>query len=317
MALPAEVSIAADHYYRAAARHSADVAGQAISLWKSIPPDMSLVDGWPTIAGPLMDTIVEGQVASAALSAGHLQAQAWAQGFDLDTLPEPVRFVTPTATSLYWTSYAPGQALHAANVQGMAEVMAREIGAYLLGRTVHGMVTDAGREASQAGITANPTLVGYYRKLQTPSCARCAVLAGAFYRWNEGFRRHPVCDCEHVPAADHDDSLAFDPIKAIEAGEVSGVTKADRKALEDGADVVQLINAKRYGLRTVDIFGERVQITQSGMTRGLASSTMSNDARNRLFVQGKMRLTPREIYKQAGADRDHARRLLTRHGYIL
>lgn len=309
MALPMEVSLLAETYYRLQAEHAAQSSQAAHALWQSIPLDMSLAEGWPEIAGPLLDIVTERQVGSATLANAYIQAQADAQNVDLDTIIDPAQFATPTENSEYWTSYAVTRSLQAANGTGLPEVAARALGAFNLISTVGTMVLDAGREATQANITASPTMVGYYRKLRTPSCSRCAVLAGAFYRWNEGFARHPRCDCEHVPAAEMDDSMAFDSYTAIEAGQITGLNKADTDAiLNGGADVNQIINAKR-GMRTVDIHGERIQTTTEGTTRrGVAGS--------RLRV-GYHRLTPREIYRQAGTDRDLARRLLYRHGYVL
>ena len=51
-------------------------------------------------------------------------------------------------------------------------------------------IGDAGRAA--AGVdTAARKNVGYVRMLNPPSCSRCSVMAGRFYRWNNGFLRHP------------------------------------------------------------------------------------------------------------------------------
>src|SRR5690348_18342012 len=36
--------------------------------------------------------------------------------------------------------------------------------------------------------------------LNPPSCQRCAILAGRWYRWSQGFLRHPRCDCVNLPA---------------------------------------------------------------------------------------------------------------------
>lgn len=53
-------------------------------------------------------------------------------------------------------------------------------------------VADADRAATGLSITARDR-VGYVRMMNPPSCARCAVLAGRWYRYNDGFRRHPQC----------------------------------------------------------------------------------------------------------------------------
>jgi hypothetical protein len=37
------------------------------------------------------------------------------------------------------------------------------------------------------------TSIGWIRVLDPPSCGRCAILAGRFYKWSDGFLRHPNC----------------------------------------------------------------------------------------------------------------------------
>ena len=53
-------------------------------------------------------------------------------------------------------------------------------------------ITDAARQSASVDIATRPS-VGYTRMLNPPSCSRCTILAGRFYRWNKGFRRHPSC----------------------------------------------------------------------------------------------------------------------------
>ncbi|GAA2829876.1 hypothetical protein GCM10010441_63000 [Kitasatospora paracochleata] len=60
-------------------------------------------------------------------------------------------------------------------------------------RSVATETADDGRSATGAAIASNRTTTGYVRVLNPPSCARCAVLAGARYRYNTGFLRHPNC----------------------------------------------------------------------------------------------------------------------------
>lgn len=121
---------------------------------------------------------------------------------------------------------------------------------------------DSGRLAVTAGMTARPHASGYYRMLQTPSCARCAIQAGKFFRYNTGFRRHPRCDCVHIPTREADDGLAFDARAAILAGRVTGISKRTREAIELGADPAQVVNARR-GMYTAG--GHR--LTNAGTTR--------------------------------------------------
>jgi hypothetical protein len=80
---------------------------------------------------------------------------------------------------------------------GMDPGLALKQGGKFLTTLTRTQVADAGRGA--AGVdTATRRNTGYVRMLNPPSCSRCSVLAGRFYRWNAGFNRHPKCDCIHV-----------------------------------------------------------------------------------------------------------------------
>ena len=59
-----------------------------------------------------------------------------------------------------------------------------------LDRIVAGAVRDSSRAVASVDVTARDS-IGYTRMLNPPSCARCVVLAGRWYRWNAGFDRHP------------------------------------------------------------------------------------------------------------------------------
>jgi hypothetical protein len=160
---------------------------------------------------------------------------------------------------------------------------------------------DAARVAAGVAITARPRVTGYVRMLNPPSCPRCAVLAGRFYGWNEGFQRHPLCDCRHVPTSeDVAGDLRTDPMAAFRAGEVQGLTVAETKAINEGADIARIVNARRS--RYVDEAGHR--LTREGV------------ARSRLGIDG-IRPTPEQIYRDAGDDRAAAIGLLRRFGYLL
>lgn len=185
---------------------------------------------------------------------------------------------------------------------------------------VASLVQEAGRSASSAAITATPG-VGYVRHLSPPSCSRCAVLAGKFFKWNDGFQRHPGCDCVHLPTTQASaPGLISDPSELLASGQVTGLSKADIRALNDGADWSQVINAKS-GLMRADMFGRSVQVTTSGTTvRGLYGSRAGNFRRtsaSRYRTTTRARLTPNEIYRIAGDNRTEAIRLLKSYGYLL
>lgn len=155
-------------------------------------------------------------------------------------------------------------------------------------RLVASLVQDAGRAAQLVDGTSRPR-VQHVRHLNLPSCSRCAVLAGRIYRYSTGFQRHPGCDCVMIPTTVAAADLTYDPERLARDGLVTGLSKADMKALDDGADFNQIVNVRtrKAGLR------------QSGEA---------------LIRAG--RPTPAGIYRLAGVDRDRALALFAEHGYI-
>ena len=154
-------------------------------------------------------------------------------------------------------------------------------------------IRDSGRIAHGVATVARPNLTGHVRYLNPPSCSRCTVLAGRFYRWSEGFQRHENCDCVMVAVGDEvPDGLLVNPDQAWRDGWVSDLTEAEQQALEDGADLGQVVNVRRKsaGLRVAG----RILSREGGRTG---------------------RLTPEGIY-QLASDRTEALELLTRFGYL-
>ena len=170
-------------------------------------------------------------------------------------------------------------------------------------------IADAGRGAAGVQIAARPR-VGYVRMLNPPSCSRCVVLAGRFYRWNQGFLRHPRCDCKHVPTMVTDQAEAFaeglidDPYEAFkrmsEAEQNRVFTNAGAQAIRDGADMYQVVNARR-GMKYRGAF------TSEGTTKhGWAGQ---------ILRRGQKRMTPETIYR-LNPNREQAVEALRAQGYI-
>ena len=181
-----------------------------------------------------------------------------------------------------------------------------------LTRVIEGQIRDAARSAAQAELVARPDWQNYVRLLTPPSCKRCVILAGRIYRDLEGFSRHPpTCDCIHVPVQDweeaHDKGLVSSPMEAFEKGQIRDLTEAERKAIEDGADIGQVINSSS-GIYTADLFGRRVKGTTYGTTKR-AAWRRANPSR-------LVRLRPESIYRYADGDREIVLRLLRLYGYL-
>lgn len=209
------------------------------------------------------------------------------------------------------------------------------------GMMVATQLQDAARGAAGVSIASRPR-VGYVRMLNPPSCSRCAVLAGKWFKWNAGFDRHPRCDCRHIPSLEVDkyDHL-FSPDKyfhSLSPAEQDRIfTKAGAQAVRDGADVTQVVNARR-GMQTAQIFGRTTKITTEGTSsRGLAFDALSKRGGSvrqaeELAIRHTRtgpelrrvhrerarapRVMPESIYQIANGDRELAQRLLKINGYI-
>jgi len=296
-----------DTFYRAQAATAKKAARGNQTIWNEIPKDGNFWKTFKERLPEMSDVITAAQYESATLAAEYVTAMATIQGAQTVDDLFPAAFLTPTDVLHTGLLSAPATST-ALMRDGMDQKTANLVGLNKMVRFAHTYTQDAGRTATGVYTFATPTLTGYYRKLELPSCDRCTVLAGKWFRANADFNRHSNCDCVSVPAAERDkeEEKAFDPVEAIRSGKVTNLSEGDRKAiLDDGADVSQVINAKRGGLQKADLYGENMRVTTSSTTK-----------RGAYHVPNTKRLRPAAIYKIAGNDNDEARRLLSKHGYI-
>ena len=310
------------HYARRQllARRTAD---SARTIWGEIDP-MHLSASWASLVRRVGVLVAAAQLRAAGWSeeyvdelvgsetaAGTINPLAFA-GIASDGRPLVSLLEHPVVRTK--TAIAFGHALEAAV----------QIGGNQLAKIVATQVQDAGRVADGVGVTARKG-VGWIRELRTPSCSRCIVLAGRWYRWSDGFDRHPNCDCTHRPAKSRSDASPFNEKKyfsSLSAAEQDRVfTVNGAQAIRDGADIGQVVNARR-GMQTA---GSRVGTTIEGTTkRGLAGrrASVGGAEFSKRFATGsqyqrvRLRLMPEEIYRIAPT-RDQALELLRRHAYIV
>lgn len=253
-----------------------------------------------------------------ALTAVQVKAAAAGASYGAETLAQqglyaaPERFVNPDAFAGYASDgrtlegllYAPVPHVKTLIAGGMSPNQAIQQGGKFLTTLTRTQVADAGRAA--AGVdTATRKNVGYVRMLNPPSCSRCSVLAGRFYRWNNGFNRHPKCDCVHVQttakAAAETEGLIHDPYEYFHSlspeEQDKTYTKAGAQAIRDGGDLFQVVNSRRG-------------IKPGGLTTTEGTSRRGNFGRN------GPRLTPEAIYGK-GLSREATLAELERYGYIL
>jgi hypothetical protein len=305
----------AEHYRQQQLLTVATIAASR-RIWSQV---RSYDTSWPVIGARLAVVMAAAQLAAARSSSEYVPAVLES----LDVAAAPVAAVAASAfvgvasdgrpldTLLYGAVTTAKRAV----ARGRPVQDAHALGGRWLDMVVQTQVADAERAATGVEIAARPG-VGWVRMVNAPSCARCVVLAGRFYRWNRGFARHPGCDCRHIPATEAvADDVRLDPRKMIEAGNATGLSRADRRAIvEDGADVFQVVNARR-GMETASVYGRRLKVTREGVTpRGLAGRRLAEQGGT---YQRSPRLRPEAIYRLAGDDRTEAIRLLRRFGYLI
>lgn len=158
------------------------------------------------------------------------------------------------------------------------------------------VMADTRRGVVGADIVQRPAIAGYTRMLNPPSCSRCAILAGKWFRWNSGFQRHPRCDCLHVPSTSKafaqesgffsDPYEYFNSLSKDQQEKVFG--RIESRAIRDGADIFRVENVKLRGLAT---------------------------AKGNLRYGTPSRVTVDDIYRTAGT-RTNAIRMMEQEGYI-
>jgi len=173
-------------------------------------------------------------------------------------------------------------------------------------------LSDTSRQAEALSIGVRP-VGGYVRMLEPPSCSRCVVMAGQWYRKNTGFARHPGCDCRHIPASESVGGdlrvNATDYFDSLDEAEQDRVfTRAGADAIRAGADPAKVVNARRGMSKSQS---GRLIRDESGLYR-----TTEGLGRGRRRRSRPPRLMPESI-AQLAKDRDDYLRLLRANGYVL
>lgn len=181
-------------------------------------------------------------------------------------------------------------------------------------------IADTNRQATQTAMAANPAVKYYTRVVNLPACARCIVLAGRTYAYSEGFRRHPACDCELKPLDRADWEAVQTPRQIYESMTPEQRRRvfgdAGSQALEQGADMNQVVNARRgmsdageatttEGTTVRGHYGRQLRRAGGAVDRGTG----------RYGTVAEQRLSPHEIFRRT-SDRDEQVALLRRYAYL-
>ncbi|QJU54344.1 hypothetical protein SCB71_14455 [Herbiconiux sp. KACC 21604] len=289
---------AAASHYQQEQRIGAVTASGLARLWSQLDDSVGLDTGYARIEPRVLELIVAGQAAAARTGVAYVSEVL----YETDQVDLPVMTMRPEAFAgtaadgrdlggLFYSSVtktkeavAAGASIDVALLQGRNELV----------KLALTTVADSNREAVSGAMGIRPAVEGWVRMLNPPSCGRCAILAGKFFRWNQGFQRHPRCDCRHIPASESiAGDLTTDPyeyfrsLAPAEQDKLFG--RIEARAINDGADIYRVMNTKTRGLAT-------------GGRQAAKYGTPS-------------RLTVDEIYRQAG-HRTNAIRMMTEEGYI-
>jgi hypothetical protein len=300
---------AAVKHYKQMQRLQALTVLAAADLWAEV--SLTDLSGSWAAQVPLLVPILSGVQVKAAEAGAVYGAQTLA---DQGLYEAPQHFVNPSAfggvtsdgRTLEGLLYAAVPHTKTLIAGGMDPGLALKQGGKFLTTLTRTQVADAGRGA--AGVdTATRRNTGYVRMLNPPSCSRCSILAGRFYRWNAGFNRHPKCDCIHVASTRNaieggkSEGLVHDPyeyFKSLSPEEQDrNYTRAGAQAIRDGGDIFQVVNSRR------------------GMKPGGLVTTEGTSKRGN-FGRNGPRLTPEAIYGK-GLSREATLAELERFGYIL
>jgi hypothetical protein len=317
----------------------AQIVAGVLGIWATVNSEQLLASWTSGVLERIFSLVSLGQYTVASQARSFVKETLSVQGAEVD-IPEidPFRFAGISSDGQSLDSLLTGAVAHTFERLGRGDSSAAALkaGADFLTLATSTQISDAGRAADQVAITAaEPTSpdfeaagpaptepkklrYGWVRMLTPPSCSRCAILAGQFYKWNDGFLRHPMCDCRHIPAieavaldVETDADEYFNSLTREEQNKYFGV--ANSRAIRDGADIYQVVNATtRKGAMFTADRGRRYT-TEGTTRRGFAYVRMREAKR-----KGKvLRPTPWQLYKDAKGNREDAIEFLRRFGYIL
>lgn len=262
-------------------------------LWGQVDP-LDVTGSWLALLPEAEGAFAAAQAATAAMAEPYVERALTAQGVDVAALQAKAaadaahaRGVISALTQTGVPELAPG-AFTGATAAGwpldaLLTVPAERAAVALRDGARPADVLRAGRSALQmyastevhdvarASVQTVSTVQhvdGYVRHIGFRCCGRCAVLSGRWYRYSSGFERHPRCRCTMVPASR--DVEITTPLELYRQGRITDLTRAEREALDMGADISQVVNS-RMGMYVAG--GEK--FTVSGTTRrGVAGARM-------------------------------------------
>lgn len=267
---------------RRLAGYSRAASTLAARQWRT----MRTLDDWPKVATRLTVMVQANMVAAARFASTEAVAALGSEAMVVPGAWGRVASDGRPLDSLLYSGVVHARSLYGS---GRTDEQIMQAGLAWMQSVIGTQVQDVARSASGTVTTATDG-AGWIRYVNVPCCQRCAVLAGKWFKWNKGFRRHPNCGCIHRPARSRDIPPGWS--QQISDTDIHDLTEAQRKALTEGADRMRVLNAYRNSNST----SERLAMHRSAERGGI--------------------LTPEGIYARA-TTREEAIELLRRYGYLL
>ena len=331
--LPPQLQAAADYRQRLIAQ----IVRRVLAAWRPNSPQDP--NAWfATHALPFTEMVTHGQLLAAQAAIASADVALDLQHYDvvpeLSADPEAFAGVTGSGDPVMGLAYAQAQKITElvdAEAPIVERAQAWQHAGVMLATATQTAISDAARMAILTHLAARPGTT-WIRVVRPPCCARCAILAGKKGGSSMRFLRHPGCDCTAIPVSEatsdmhklfyFDAKAYFDDLSPEQQAKV--FTKAGAKAIRDGADINQVVNARRGMKAITSAGGRRRLITTEGTTkRGWASEYLREQygavlqkAGGRYRRTSVARLMPEEIYRIAGDDRDLALALLHKNGFL-
>lgn len=234
-------------FYRRLQRFQVVLITAGRRAWSRMGTDFDR--SWVRIAPGLVTVTAAAQLAAARTATEYVPAVLAETGQpdepDARVRPQAFAGVAADGRSLPGLLYGSVARAKASIGNGLSPGPALAVGGRWLDTLLQGAVTDAGRLATEAEIATRDGL-GFLRMVNPPCCPRCAKLAGRWYRYDAGFKRHPGCDCSVVPSTREGwERLSVSPDELFESGNVRGLTKRETERLAVGDDRNKVINESR------------------------------------------------------------------------
>ncbi|MER5862197.1 hypothetical protein [Kitasatospora sp. NPDC002040] len=330
----ADSAALADARYREVQALTRAVVGAVGDLWRDVSPDRILAALQGETGLAILRAVTAGQATAAAGAQAFVAASMLAQGATLAPLgvldPAALVGMAMDGRSLASLLYLPGITTARALAVGEAPELAALRGMTQMAMLTGTTIADTARTATSVAMAAESSCVMYVRVVSLPACSRCIVLAGRTYSYSTGFKRHPQCDCGMRPLSERqwNDPAELDQVKT--ARELyDSMSPAERhrrfggaavKAMEHGADIEQLVNARR-GLATAATRNGDALVTTEGTTRrGIGARAIGaayeKQGGERYARSTERRLMPETIFQLAKGDRELEIAQLKKFGYI-